>query len=105
MLSRPRITKRLNGLPSALSLGLAEHVHGNSLADVRAGSDAVDRLLHLSVTAVAAFDGVGGRWQQGIIQEGQRFFQGGREQLVQRPAETLERPSVSISRSDKCQHS
>jgi len=62
--------KRLSCLPSALSLGVAEHVQGDSLADVQAGSDAIDRLLHLSVAAVASLDGIGGRRQQGIIQQG-----------------------------------
>jgi len=77
--------KRLSCLPSALSRGVTENIQGDSLADVRAGSDAVNGLLHLSVAAVAAFDGIGGRRQQGIIQEGQGFFQGGREQFLQRP--------------------
>jgi len=68
--------KRLSGLGSALTLGVAEHVQGDSLADVQAGSDAIDRLLHLSMTAIATFDGVGGRRQQGIIQKGQRLLKG-----------------------------
>jgi hypothetical protein len=87
--------KRMSGLPSALSLGVAEHVQGDSPADVQAGLDAIDRLLHLSVAAIAAFDGIGGRRQQGIIQEGQRFFQGGREEFLQCLAKALEAMDAS----------
>jgi hypothetical protein len=90
MLSGPRMMKRSRRLPPALGLGIAEHVHGDSFADVRAGADAVDRLLHLAVAAIAPFDGIGGRRQQGIVQEGQRLFQRGREQLVERLTKGLE---------------
>jgi hypothetical protein len=51
--------QRLSRLEAAFGLGVAEHVHGDPLADVLLGSDAVDRLLHLAVAAVAALDGIG----------------------------------------------
>lgn len=47
-------------LQSALRMGVAEHVHGDTVTDVLAGTDPVDRLLHLAVSAVASFHGVGG---------------------------------------------
>ena len=90
MLSGPRLMKRSSRLQAALGLGVAKHVHGDALADMRAGADTVDRLLHLAMAAITAFDGVGGRRQQGIIQEGQSLFQGGREQLVERLTKGLE---------------
>lgn len=99
MLSSPGKMKRLSCLPSALTLGVSEHVQGDSLADVQTGSDAINRLLHFSVAAIAAFNGIRSRRQQGIIQEGQRLFQGGREQFIQRLAETLETMNASAESS------
>ena len=90
MLSSPCIVERPSRLQSALSLGIAEHVHGNALGDVRAGADAIYRLLHLPVAAIASFDGVGCCRQQRIVQEGHRLFQRGREQLIERLAKALE---------------
>ncbi len=54
------------------------------------GSHAVDALLHFAMSAVAAFDGIGRRRQQFVIEEGQGFVEIGREQLVQRFADELE---------------
>ena len=90
MLSSPGIMERLSRLQSALRLCIAEHVHGDALADVRAGADAVDGLLHLAVPAVAPLDGVGGGREQGVVQEDQRLFQCGREELLERLADGLE---------------
>jgi hypothetical protein len=67
MLSGSVKVEHLNRLHSALRLSIAKHVHGDALADVKAGTDAVDGLLHLSMPTVAAFDGVGGRRQQGVV--------------------------------------
>jgi hypothetical protein len=82
--------ERLSRLQSALRLCIAEHVHGDALADVLAGADAVDGLLHLAVPAVAPLNGVGGGREQGIVQEDQRLFQCGREELLERLADGLE---------------
>ena len=59
--------KRVGGLQSALGLSIAEHVQGDAMADVQARPDTVDRLLHLAVTTVAAFDRIGGRRQGGFV--------------------------------------
>jgi len=53
MLSGPRIMEHLGRLQAALSVGVAEHIYGDALAYVRAGANAVDHLLHLSMTAIA----------------------------------------------------
>ncbi len=82
--------KRAGRLQSALRMGVAEHVRRDTLMDVRDGTDTVDRLLHLAMSAVASFDGVGGGRQQGVVQEGQRFFQRGREEFFERLADGLE---------------
>src|SRR4030042_1830249 len=86
----PCIVERVSRLQSALGLCVAEHVYRDALADMLAGANAIDRLFHLAVPTVAAFDGVGGGRQQGIVQEGQRLFQRGREELLERPPEGLE---------------
>jgi len=77
-------------LQPALGLGFAEHVHRNALADVQLGSDAVDRLLHFAVAPVAAFDGVGCRRKQRIIEERQGLAHVRRKQLLQRSSQRLE---------------
>jgi len=74
--------KRVSCLDSALGLGVAEHVGGDSLAQVRGGPDAAVRLLHLAVTPVAALDRVGGGRQERIIRERQGLFEVGRKQFV-----------------------
>ena len=83
MLARPCLMQRVDRLLSALGLGVAAHVHRDALADMEAGPDTINRLLHLAVAAVAPFDGVGGRRQQGIVQESQGLLQVGREQLLE----------------------
>ena len=65
-----------DGLVADGSLQLPLHVQSNAAADRRTGSDSIDGLLHLAVTAVAAFDGVGRGRQQGIVQERQGVGQG-----------------------------
>jgi len=90
MISGPRKMKRVSCLQPAFGLGVAEHVGGDPLADVRSGPDAVNGLLHLAVTPVAALDRVGGGRQERIIQERQGLFEVGREQLAERLAEALE---------------
>jgi hypothetical protein len=81
MPSGPRKVKRLGRLEAALGLGIAKHVGGDSLAQVRGGPDAADRLLHLAVTPVAALHRVGGGRQERIIQERQGLFEVGRKQF------------------------
>lgn len=82
--------KRVNSLPSAFGLTIAEHVGGDPLADVEARADAIDGLWHLAVAAVAPLDGVGGRRQQGIVEEGQGLLDGGGKEFAQRLAEVFE---------------
>lgn len=82
--------ERLSRLQSVLRLCIAEHIQGDALADVLAGADAVDGLLHFAVPAVAPLHGVGGGREQGVVQEGQRLFQCGREELLERLAKGLE---------------
>jgi len=65
------------------SLQVALHVQGNAAADRPTGTYSIDRLLHLAVAAVSAFDSVGGGWQQRIIQERQGLLQIGREEFVE----------------------
>ena len=60
----PGEVKRANGLVSALGLGVALHVQGNAVAHMRLRTDAIDRLLHFTMTSVAAFNGIGSRWEQ-----------------------------------------
>ena len=46
------------------SLQVALHVQGDAAADRLTGPYAIDRLLHLAVTAVSAFDRIGCGGQQ-----------------------------------------
>ena len=103
MLPGSVIVKHLNRVQSALSLGIAEHVQGDTLADVRAGANAVDGLLHLPIPPVASLDGVGCRRKQRIVQEGQGLFQRGREQLLERLAEPLEAADSLTEPGQFCQ--
>ncbi len=75
---------------SVLSLQVTLHIEGDSSSDVGLGAYAIDRLLHLAMATVSSFHGVGGGWQQGIIQEGQRLFQIGGEEFLQRLADLSE---------------
>ena len=58
--------------------------------DVLLGADAIDRLLHLAVTTVAPFHGVGGGRKQFVVEKRQRLVQVGRAKLVQDLADLLE---------------
>ena len=51
---------------------LTLHINGNTLADVFLGSDSVDSFLHFSMATVASFHSIGGRWQQAVVEEGER---------------------------------
>ena len=71
-------------------MGVSLHVQGDTLLDVMMGADAVDGLLHLTVAAVASFDGVGSGRQQLVVEEGQGLLQVGREELGEGTADLLE---------------
>ena len=75
---------------SAKRLEFTKHVERDSRDQTRHGANSVDALLHLSMTTIAAFDGVGSRWQQFIVQKRQRLLQIGREKLAQGLAHLLE---------------
>jgi hypothetical protein len=59
------------------------------------GADAVHRLLHLAMPAVATLHGVGGGGEQGVVEEGESFFKSGAEDLLQGLADALETPNAS----------
>jgi hypothetical protein len=58
--------------------------------NVLLGAEPVNRLLHLAVATVATLYGVGGRWQQFIIEKRQGLLQVGRRKLAQNLANLLE---------------
>jgi len=70
-------------LESSEGLGFSKHVDGNPSFDMSTCADAINGLLHLPMTPVAAFHGVGSRRQQFVVQEGERLFQVGREKLAE----------------------
>lgn len=55
------LVERLNGFGSAGLLRITEHVQGDAVVDMRLSTNGIDRLLHLAVATIAAFDRVGGR--------------------------------------------
>ena len=86
--------ERSSGLPSALGLRVAEHVYGDSLADVQAGADPVDRLLHLAMSPVGAFYSVGCGGEKFFIEEREGFVQRGGKQLLEGLAHRFETPDA-----------
>ena len=42
-------------------MGIAKHVECDAVADMFSGAHAIDRFLHLAMTTMAAFHGVGSR--------------------------------------------
>jgi hypothetical protein len=56
--------QRVQSLCAGWRLRFALHVDRNPLTAVVARANAVDAFLHLAVTAVSAFHGVGGRGQE-----------------------------------------
>jgi hypothetical protein len=75
---------------ASCGLGIAKHVKGDAIAQAVPGTHAVDRFLHLAVTAVAAFHGVGGRRQQLVVQEGESLLQVGAKEFLKGLAYLLE---------------
>src|ERR671915_439846 len=71
-------------------LSIAKHIKRDSVADIFPGAHAVDGFLHLAVTTVAAFHGVGSRREQLIVEEGECLFQVGAEEFLEGLAELLE---------------
>ena len=53
---------------------------------MRLGAYAIHVLLHLAVTAIAAFHGVGSGRKEFVVQEREGFLQIGRKQFLQRMA-------------------
>ena len=80
----------VGGVLTLLRSFLTLHVQGNSRRDVWFRANAIHRLLHLAMTAVAAFHGIGSRRQKFVVQKRQRLLQVGREQLLQCLADLLE---------------
>src|ERR687896_570676 len=64
-------------------LGIAKHIKRDSVADIFPGAHAVDGFLHLVVTTVTAFHGVGSRREQLIVEEGECLFQVGAEEFLE----------------------
>ena len=85
--------------PGGLALGfcvqVALHVHGDPLADVLAGANAVDGLLHFSMATVGAFHGIGCGRQQGVIKEGKGLLEIGREEFLERLSQCPESPDTT----------
>lgn len=81
----------------------ALHVQRNPRGDVGLGANTVHRLLHLAMTAVAAFDGIGSRRQQVVIEERQRLLQVGGEQLLQGLTELSEAANPPPQTSQFCE--
>lgn len=79
-------------LVAPCGLGVTKQVEGDAGAEVFLGVDAVDCLLPLTVTAVTAFHGVGGRRQSLIVKEREGLFPVGAEEFVESLAELLEAP-------------
>jgi hypothetical protein len=75
---------------TAFGLGIAKHLKRDSVADIFPGAHAVDGFLHLAVTTVAAFHGVGSRREQLIVEEDEGLFQVGAEEFLEGRAELLE---------------
>jgi hypothetical protein len=90
--------ERVRRLRSAFGLHAAQHVQGDAVADRLLGADSIHGLLHLAVSTVAPLDGVGGGRQQGIVQEDQRLFQSGREELLERLSNALEATNLPAER-------
>ena len=59
---------------ASCGLGITKQVKGDAIAQAVPGTPAVDRFLHLAVTAVAAFHGGGGRRQQLVVQAGESLL-------------------------------
>ncbi len=78
------------GKASGKRLEIAKHVERDSGDQARHGANTINALLHLPVTSVAAFDGVGSRRQQFVVQKRQSLVQVGREQLAQSLPHLLE---------------
>ena len=63
------------GDTSAERLKVTKHVERDSGDQTGHGANAVNGLLYFAMTAVPAFDGVGSRWQQLMVQKRQRLVQ------------------------------
>ena len=87
------------GLTSALSICLPVHINGYPLTYVVNGADAIDTLLPLAVSTVAALHRVGRRGRQGINKEGQGLFNVGREEFPERCSDGNEGTSDSAAKS------
>jgi hypothetical protein len=77
MIFRSMEVKPAKGGDTKGKVSVPEKIEGDAGPDGAVGSNAVDGLLHFTVAAVGAFDGVGGGWKETVIQESQCFFQCG----------------------------
>lgn len=73
--------ERGGGQGATFGLSFPAHVQGDAAADAGLGANAIDALLHLAVAAIATLDGVGGSWQELVIEKRQGLLQVGAEQL------------------------
>ena len=73
-----------------LLAGLTKHVESDAGGEVFLGSHAVDRFLHLAVSAIATLHRIGGGGKQRIVQESQRLLQVGSKELLQGAADLPE---------------
>jgi len=86
-----------------LLLGIAKHVQGDVVGEVRLSADAIHGLLHFAVVTVATLDRVRRRGQQFIIEERQRVLQVRRVQLTQDLADVLEAAATLAQLGQFCQ--
>jgi hypothetical protein len=70
----------------------AFHVQSNPRRNVTLGANTIHRLLHLAMTAVPSFHGVGRGRKEFVIQESQCFLQVRGEELLQGFANPPEAP-------------
>src|SRR5436190_12952453 len=84
------LVEYLDGLRPAVLVRIAKHVQGNPIVDMLVGAHAIHRLLHLAVTTITAFYGVGGRGKQLVIQKRQGLFPVGGLKLAQDFSDRLE---------------
>ena len=82
--------ENLDRFSALFFLRITKHVQGDAVVDVLLGTDAVDRLLHFAVAAVAPLHGVGGRGKQFVIEECQGLVKVGRAKPAQDFADLFE---------------
>ena len=59
VLSGSHLVEDLHRIGTPYFLTIVEHIQGDAVVDMLPGANAIDRLLHLTVAAVASLHGVG----------------------------------------------